>query len=115
VVQHGDNVPVLAIKAYGGVEVQVRSFVTSALEGGEWLASCSNCFTAGESAAVTVCNRRLGRKHRRCGKLYRRRKFLVPTGKQTAVAHLFCLYVVTAPTPLSQLCKKDICTINISV
>jgi len=95
-----------AIKAYGGVEVQLRSFLTSALEGGEWLASCPNCFTAGESAAVTVRKRRLGRNHRRCGSFAEEENFSPPQGNKPRL--LICLHVVTVPIPLSQLCKKDI-------
>jgi hypothetical protein len=44
----GKVVPVT--KAYGGVEVQIHYFLTSAFDCGELLASCSSCFTTGESA-----------------------------------------------------------------
>jgi len=33
------------MKMYVGVEVQLPSFLISALDGGEWLASCPSCFT----------------------------------------------------------------------
>jgi hypothetical protein len=32
----GNLVPVQGFKAYGGVEIKLHSFLTSALEGGEW-------------------------------------------------------------------------------
>jgi hypothetical protein len=36
------------MKAYGGVDVYIHIFLTSALAGGEWSTSCSGRFTPGE-------------------------------------------------------------------
>jgi hypothetical protein len=41
------------MKAYGGVDVQIQIFLTSALVGGEWSASHPSRFTSGESAPGT--------------------------------------------------------------
>jgi hypothetical protein len=41
-----------AIKAYGGVLVQIHAFFTSALIGGEWSAPCPCHFTPWEKAPV---------------------------------------------------------------
>jgi hypothetical protein len=41
------------MKAYGGVDVQIHIFLTSALAGGEWPASRSRHFTPGERAPRT--------------------------------------------------------------
>jgi hypothetical protein len=41
------------MKAYGGVDVEIHIFLTSALVGGEWLASRPHGFTPGESAPGT--------------------------------------------------------------
>jgi hypothetical protein len=38
------------MKAYGGVNVYIHIFLTSALVGGEWSASCSGRFAPGERA-----------------------------------------------------------------
>jgi len=35
----------------GGVEVQLHAFLTLAIDGGEWSASCPSCFTYGERAS----------------------------------------------------------------
>jgi hypothetical protein len=41
------------MKAYGGVDVQMHVFLTSALVQGEWSASHPSCFTPGERAPST--------------------------------------------------------------
>jgi hypothetical protein len=41
------------MKAYEGVDVKIRVFLTSALVGGEWSASCFGSFTPGERASGT--------------------------------------------------------------
>jgi hypothetical protein len=41
------------MKAYGGVDVQIHIFLTLALVGGEWSASCAGCFAPGETAPRT--------------------------------------------------------------
>jgi hypothetical protein len=42
------------MKAYGGVDVEIHIFFTSALAGGEWSASCSGRFTPGIGAPVPI-------------------------------------------------------------
>jgi hypothetical protein len=41
------------MKAYGGVDIQIHVFLTSALVGGEWSASRPSRFTPGERATGT--------------------------------------------------------------
>jgi hypothetical protein len=41
------------MKTYGGVDVSIKLFLTSALVGGEWSASCPGRFTPGERAPRT--------------------------------------------------------------
>jgi hypothetical protein len=41
------------MKVYGGVDVSIHIFLTSALAGGEWSASRPCCFTPGERAFGT--------------------------------------------------------------
>jgi hypothetical protein len=41
------------MKAYGGVDIQIHVFLTSALVGGEWSASRPSRFTPGEGARGT--------------------------------------------------------------
>jgi hypothetical protein len=45
------------MKTYGGVDVYIHVFFTSALVGGEWSASRPGRFTPGEGAAGTHCIR----------------------------------------------------------
>jgi hypothetical protein len=40
----GKIIPVLALKAYMGEGIWFHSFLTSALDGGEWLALCHSHF-----------------------------------------------------------------------
>jgi len=41
------------MKKYGGMEVQLCAFLTFAMNGGEWTASCPSHFTPQESAPCT--------------------------------------------------------------
>jgi len=43
------------MKMYVGVEVKLHPFVTTALRGCEWLASCSSCFQTTEKVSSTPC------------------------------------------------------------
>jgi len=40
------------MKIYGGVEVQLYAFITSALDGGEWAASCPATLTWGKDPST---------------------------------------------------------------
>jgi len=41
------------VKMYRGAEVELHSFLTSAMDGGEWSASCPSQFTSREIAPST--------------------------------------------------------------
>ena len=41
------------MKVYGGVELQIRAFLSLAVNGGEWSASCPRYITHGVSAPIT--------------------------------------------------------------
>jgi hypothetical protein len=43
------------MKTYGGVDVYNHVFLTSALVGGEWSASCPGRFTSGERVSDKLC------------------------------------------------------------
>jgi len=55
----GKDASVHAIKAYRGVEAWFHSFLTSALDGDEWLASRTGRFAPGKEPRYSF-NRRLG-------------------------------------------------------
>jgi hypothetical protein len=42
-----------AMRTYSGVEVELHTFLTSALDGSEWSVSCPSCFTPRIRALVT--------------------------------------------------------------
>jgi hypothetical protein len=42
------------MKEYGGVDVQIHVFLTSALAGSEWSASGPGRFTTGEKAPIPI-------------------------------------------------------------
>jgi hypothetical protein len=42
------------MKTYRGVDVEIHVFLTSALDGGEWLVSSCSRFTAGEKTLVPI-------------------------------------------------------------
>jgi hypothetical protein len=58
--------PVHALKAYRGIEVQLHSFLTLVLVGGEWSASCPTHFTLGEITWAPFFRRLYG-PWRKCG------------------------------------------------
>jgi hypothetical protein len=43
------------MKTYGGVDVQLNAFITSAVNGGEWSVSRPGILTAGERAPYSIC------------------------------------------------------------
>ena len=65
---HIDEGEVNTIKECGGVEVQLHSFLTWALDGAEWSALRPGRITLGEGPRYTF-NRRLGRRQGRSGRL----------------------------------------------
>jgi hypothetical protein len=77
----GKVVPVLnyAMKTYGGVDVYIHVFLTSALIRGEWSASrCGRSYYLGKNPQYTL-NRRLGGPQSRFGQC-EEEKILDPTG-----------------------------------
>jgi hypothetical protein len=78
------------MKAYGGVDVQIHIFLTSALAGGEWLASCPGRFTPGYPL-----DRKLGEPQSRSGRR-EEEKILYPSVVQS-VASRYTNCAVPAP------------------
>jgi hypothetical protein len=70
------------MKAFGGVDVLIHDFLTSALVGGEWSASRSDRFTPGERAPGTHWKRRLGGSQNQSER-HGKEKILDPTGTPT--------------------------------
>ena len=70
------------MKAYQGVDEKLYAFLTSALDGGEWLASCPGRFTTRENALLYPFNRWLGGPQSR-PQCFRHKNSLVPAGNQT--------------------------------
>jgi hypothetical protein len=102
------------MKVYGGVDVYLHIFLTSALAGGEWSASRTSCFTFGEGSPQYPLDMRLGGPQSRsggCGD----EKILHPTGTQTStfsvvqpIASRYTYY--TIPAPLSVLLSTKFMT-----
>jgi hypothetical protein len=69
------------MKTYGGVDVQIHIFLTSALVGGEWSASLRCRFTPGKEPPYQFY-RRLGGPQSRSGR-YGEVKIFYPTGTLT--------------------------------
>jgi hypothetical protein len=67
------------MKTYGGVDVQIQIFFTSAVDGGEWSASRPGRFTPKERTPPYTFDRRLGGPHSRYGRR-REEKILDLTG-----------------------------------
>jgi hypothetical protein len=79
-----------AIRTYGGVDLQIRIFLTSATIGGEWSASRLSRFTLrGESPQYTL-DRRLGEPQSRSGR-YGEVKIPDPTETRTIASWSFSL------------------------
>jgi hypothetical protein len=76
-----------AMKTYGGVDVQIHIFLSSALDGGECSATSPGCFTPGENA---LCTHWIGgwvgpgRRSGRRGK----ENIIYPTGTRTSTPRL---------------------------
>jgi hypothetical protein len=58
------------MKAYGGVDVQIKDFLTSTLVAGEWLASRSGRFTHGTHWTGEWVDRRAGLDDREKGNFF---------------------------------------------
>jgi hypothetical protein len=70
------------MKAHGGVDVLIHTFLTSALVAGEWSASRPGRFTPGGNSPRYPLDRRLGGPQSQYG-LHGKEKFLDPTGTRT--------------------------------
>jgi hypothetical protein len=64
----GNGEVVTVMKAHWGVEVYLHAFLTSALDGGEWSASCPGRFTPRKKEPLVPIGRRLGGLQSRSGR-----------------------------------------------
>jgi hypothetical protein len=70
------------MKSYGGVHVEIRILLTSALVGGEWSATRYGCFNPQGNNPQYLFDRRLGEPQSRSGRRGQE-KILDPTGTRT--------------------------------
>jgi hypothetical protein len=75
------------MKKYVGVDVQIHVFLTSALVGGVWSASCPGRDTQGKGPPVSL-DTRLGGPKNRSGRSGEEKKNLVSTGTRTPTSGL---------------------------
>jgi hypothetical protein len=90
------------MKAYGGVDVEIHIFLTSALVGVEWSVLRPGRFTPGESALRYPFDRRPVGSQRRSERRGEE-KILDPTGTCTPTPLSSSPYPVAIPTELSRL------------
>jgi hypothetical protein len=74
-----------AVRAYGGVEVQLHSFVTWIPDEGEWSASCLSCLAPAERAPTTPKHSRLDRHQSQSGCCGEQKKLLPWPGIKTRI------------------------------
>jgi hypothetical protein len=89
------------MKTYGGVDVQIHVFITSALVGGEWSASRPGRLTPCKDPRYPL-DRRLDGPQIRSG-WYEEVKILYPTGTWTPVSRTLSQQSVAIPTELPRL------------
>jgi hypothetical protein len=73
------------MKTYGGVEVQLHAFLTLALDGGEWLASCPSSSILGKSPGIHLTESWVGPRNRMDTMAKRKKLFIAPARNQTPV------------------------------
>jgi hypothetical protein len=91
-----------AMKAHGGVDLQIHIVLTTAVAGGEWSASRPACLTPGERAPRYRLNRRLDEPQSRSGR-HGEEKILDPTGTRTSTPRSSSPQPVAIPTALTRL------------
>jgi hypothetical protein len=77
------------MKTNWGVEVQLHALLTSALDGGEWSASHSGCFTLRERAPGTHLTEGCVSPKAGLNAVVKRQNILRVTGKNVAMAAAF--------------------------
>jgi hypothetical protein len=83
------------MKAYGGVDVQIHIFLTAALVGGEWSASCPSHFTPRGKSPLYPLDRRFGGPKSQSGQ-HGEEKILDPTVTRTPIPR-YTDYAILAP------------------